>query len=205
MGAVVQFVTRKEMESFGREVYEALPPQFRDRLPAGATAHPQNAEIFRRAFQSMDSHVDRLFSQLGYQEGQRWDQWKLLAAFYLVEKKIGKHASTAVGTKIFETMPWPPSVTCLEDALLGIEHAYRASHDASFAEIGGWPVLEQRPGYLKIANATPYPCHLEEGTLAGVCAGFKAQRPTYQLLSSPKPKREGGVESVYEVKFLPKT
>jgi hypothetical protein len=199
-----EFVTRAEIEAHGKDVYEALPAQFRNRLPAGYKAQAQNAEIFRSAFQAMDSHVNKLFSQLGYVEGQPWDQWKLLAAFYLVENKIGKNSSVAVGTKIFSTMPWPPQITCLEDALEGIEGAYRASHEASFEAIGGWPVLEKKPGYIKIANATPYPCYLEEGTLAGVCAGFSAQRPTYQIVSPPPPKREGGTQTVYEVRFLPK-
>jgi hypothetical protein len=199
-----QFVGRKEIEAYGKEVYEALPLAFRDRLPAGFKAQAQNAEIFRRAFQTLDSQVNKLFSQLGYQEGEPWDQWKLIAAFYLVEQKIGKNAAIAVGTKIFSTMPWPPQIQGLEDALEGIEGAYRASHEASFELIGGWPVLEKRSGYMKIANATPYPCYLEEGTLAGVCAGFPAQHPSYQLLSKPTPKREGGTQTVYEVKFLPK-
>lgn len=198
------FVSRSEIESYGKEVYEALPVAFRDRLPTGFKAQAQNAEIFRRAFQALDSQVDRLFSQLGYREGQPWEQWKLVAAFYLVEKQIGKNASISVGTKIFSTMPWPPHVKCLEDALEGLEAAYRASHEASFDLIGGWPVLEKKPGYMKIANATPYPCYLEEGTLAGVCAAFPSQHPTYQILTKPTPKRYGGTQTVYEVKFLPK-
>jgi hypothetical protein len=199
-----QFVARQEIEAYGKEVYEALPVAFRDRLPSGFKAHAQNAEIFRRAFHTLDSHVNKLFSQLGYQEGQPWEQWKLIAAFYLVQQKIGKNAAVEVGTKIFSTMPWPPHVKCLEDALEGIEAAYRASHEASFELIGGWPVLEKRPGYMKIANATPYPCYLEEGTLAGVCAAFPAQHPSYEIVSPPVPKREGGTQTVYAVKFLPK-
>jgi hypothetical protein len=198
-----QFVGRKEIEAYGKEVYEALPITFRDRLPAGFKAQAQNAEIFRRAFQALDSQVNRLFAQLGYQEGEAWDQWKLISAFYLVEQKIGKTASISVGTKIFGTMPWPPQIKCLEDALEGIEGAYRASHEASFDLIGGWPVLEKRAGYMKIANATPYPCYLEEGTIAGVCAGFPAQRASYQIMPKPSPKRDGGTRTIYEVKFLP--
>ncbi len=198
-----QFVARTEIEAYGREVYEALPISVRDRLPAGFKAHAQNAEIFRRAFQALDSQVSRLFSQLGYREGEPWEQWKLIAAFYLVEQRIGKTASISVGTKIFGTMPWPPHIRCLEDALEGIEAAYRASHEASFELIGGWPVLEKRAGHMKIANATPYPCYLEEGTIAGVCAGFRAQHASYQILPKPVPKRDGGTQTVYEVKFLP--
>jgi hypothetical protein len=197
-------VSKEEINKYGKDVFEAIPRQFRQRLPAGVTAQPQNAEIFRRAFRTLDSQADRLFTRLGYQEGEPWEQWKLLAAFYLVECQIGKTASTNVGTKIFETMPWPPSVTCLEDALDGLEGAYRASHEAGFELIGGWPVLEARPGYMKISNATLYPCFLEEGTLAGVCNGFRAQRPSYRMLTNPIPKRQGGLETIYEVTFLPK-
>ena len=34
--------------------------------------------------------------------------------------------------------------------------------------------------------------------------GLSLERPTYELLHTPKPKREGGTETVYEVKFQPK-
>lgn len=79
-----------------------------------------------------------------------------------------------------------------------------ASHQAGFDLIGGWPVLDRVLGWVKIANATPYPCHLEEGTIAGVLAGFPAQRDTYEMRDTPRPKRRGGTETHYEVHFIAK-
>ncbi len=197
------YVSEDEIRRYGDDVYLAISAQFRGRLAAGVKAHPQNAAIFRRAFANLDSQVDRLFDRLDYREGEPWEQWKLMAAFYLVEVQIGKNASTMVGTKIFETMPWPPSVRCLEDALKGIDGAYRASHHGAASKlIGGWPVLENRPGFIRIACATPYPCHMEEGTIAGVCSAFREQRPTYELLSDPPPKRDGGLQTLFEVRFV---
>jgi hypothetical protein len=193
----LSFVGRDQLEAVG--AWEYLPESVRSRLPVGLYASSQNTMIFRRGFSFLQSFVDALFQRLGHVEGERWEQWKLLAAFYAVEKEVGPVTCTRVGREIFSTMPWPPQVKTAEDALGGLQFAFADSHEhAPTALIGGWPVTERRDDVWIVDNTTLYPCSLEEGTISGVCKAFGA---TCRLLPDPLPKRLGGTTSRFEVRL----
>src|SRR3954468_11028366 len=109
------FVTHAEMNAVSRDIYPLLPAQFRDQLAKETQASSQNSEIFRATFSFDPSLVDGLFQQLGY-DGGTWPMWKLVAAFYMVEKRIGPNTVRKAGERIYSTMPWPPHVKQVADA-----------------------------------------------------------------------------------------
>jgi hypothetical protein len=105
--STIRYVTRQMMESECPGVYQKLPRQFRDRLPARVHASPQNADIFWAGFNLFPGLVTDLFNRLKYVEGTVWPMWKLVAAFYLVEARIGESAVKHAGEQIHATMSWP--------------------------------------------------------------------------------------------------
>jgi hypothetical protein len=198
------YVTRAEMEAEAPGVYYLLPLQFRDRLPADVRASAQNAQIFRAAFGAMPRLVDDLFAKLGYFERMEWPMWKLVAAFYLVEVRIGQSTVRQAGEKIYSTMQWPPHIRSLADALRHIQTAYFESHLRAPASAAGcWRVELESPSHMVIADDTPYPCHVNEGVVAGICRTFAKQRPVYRLLEPEKAKRAGGTVTRYQIGFMP--
>lgn len=201
---MAQFVTKSAMEAECPGVYEVLPKQFRDVILAGQRASSQNAQIFRQGFDVLPGLVNELFARLKYKEGHDWDFWKLLAAFYLVEVRIGPNSAMRAGEKIYSTMPWPPQVRSLEDALRFTEIAYAESHlRGPFEHIGGWRVESTAPGRMVMVDSSPYPCSLNEGVIAGIARAFAKQKPSYQLLDPATAKRNGGRATRYEVTFRP--
>ena len=86
-------------------------------------------------------------------------------------------------------------------SLLGImamAHMQRHGH-RPIALIGGWRLVESKPGRMVIESSTLYPCHLEEGTITGVCDGFSAERARPTLMMARRPKRDGGKVTCFEV------
>lgn len=198
------YLTRDEVEAISPGSYELLPAQFRDRLPAGAFASPQNAAIFRATFAAVPDMVDDLFGQLGYVEGTNWPMAKLVLAFYLIEAKIGSSGVFAAGREIYSSMPWPPQVKNIADALRFTVVAYADSHlDAPAEVVGCWRVESEEPGRTVLVDDTPYPCQVNEGVVAGICAAFSACVPRYEVLDPGNAKRAGGLVTRYEVKYRP--
>jgi len=192
------------MDGVSREIYPLLPPQFRDGLASETKASPQNSEIFRATFSFDPKLVDNLFEQLKYEDGTTWPMWKLVAAFYMVEKRIGPNTVRKAGERIYSTMPWPPQVQSLADALRFTEIAYFESHlRAPRERAGGWRVELEQPGLTILVDETPYPCNVNEGVVSGICMAFTAQKPSYRLLDPATSKREGGLVTRYEVRFDP--
>jgi hypothetical protein len=199
-----KFVTRSEMDAVSKEIYALLPAQFRDTLPAEAKAAAQNSEIFRATLHLMPRLVTELFSQVKYTDGSEWLFWKLVAAFYLVEKRIGPNSVRQAGERIYSTMPWPPMVKSLADALRFTEVAYFEAHLRGGHEvIGRWRVDTETNGRTVLVDETPYPCSLQEGVIAGICRAFSAHKPVYTLLVPESAKRAGGMSTRYEVKYVP--
>jgi len=198
------FVTEREMNAVSPEIYGLLPVQFRDRLPTEVKASAQNSEIFRATFSFDPKLVDGLFEQLEYENGSEWPMWKLVSCFYLVEKRIGPNTVRKAGERIYSTMPWPPQVRSLADALRFTELAYFESHLRGPKEsAGSWRVELEKPGLTILADETPYPCNVNEGVVSGICMAFARQKPTYRLLEPEKAKRAGGLVTRYEVSFEP--
>lgn len=196
-----KFVTRAEMDAVSKEIYPLLPAQFRDVLPADGKASAQNSEIFRATLQVMPRLVNELFTQVKYTDGADWPMWKLVAAFYLVEKRIGPNSVRQAGERIYSTMPWPPLVKSLADALRFTEVAYFESHLRSPHEVvGRWRVESEAPGRTVLVDETPYPCYVNEGVIAGICRAFSKQMPSYEVDGA---KRSGGMTTRYEVTYLP--
>jgi hypothetical protein len=195
------FVTQREMNAVSPEIYPLLPTQVRDRLAAETQASPQNSEIFRATFSFDPTLVDGLFQQLKY-DGGIWPMWKLVAAFHLVEKRIGPSTVRKAGERVYSTMPWPPQVKSLADALRFTETAYFESHLRAPKERAGcWRVESERPGLTVLADETPYPCNVNEGVVSGICVAFMQQKPSYRLLDPQTAKREGGLVTRYEVTY----
>jgi hypothetical protein len=195
------FVTRAEMDAVSKEIYPLLPPQFRDVLPLEAKASAQNSEIFRATLQVMPRLVNELFEQVKYKDGADWPMWKLVAAFYLVEKRIGPNSVRQAGERIYSTMPWPPLVKSLADALRFTEVAYFESHLRSPHEVvGRWRVESEARGRTVLVDETPYPCYVNEGVIAGICRAFSHQKPWYECDGA---KRSGGMTTRYEITYEP--
>jgi hypothetical protein len=196
------YITRAAMEAEVQGIYEVLPPQFRDRLSLDVRVSAQNAQIFRRGFNLLPRLVDDLFAQLKYKEGTVWPFWKLVAAFYLVEKRIGPNSSRRAGEQVYSTMPWPPEVHSLSDALAFTQQAYFESHMHAPKELAGcWRVESSTASRLVLVDETPYPDSLTEGVVAGICHAFSRQGPAYTVLDEDKAKRAGGTVTRYEVVF----
>jgi hypothetical protein len=201
---MAKHVTRSEMDAVSNEIYPLLPKQFRDRLPAEAKASAQNTEIFRATLHVMPSLVNVLFNQVKYKDGDDWLMWKLVAAFYLIEQRIGPNSVRQAGERIYSTMPWPPMVQSLADALRFTEAAYFESHLRAPAEIvGGWRVQSEERGRTVLVDDSPYPCNVNEGVIAGICSAFSKQKPLYRILELESAKRSGGMTTRYEVRFEP--
>src|SRR5262245_30696885 len=178
------------MDAVSKEIYPLLPEQFRDRLPAEAKASAQNSEIFRATLYVMPRLVGELFAQVKYTDGSDWLMWKLVAAFYLVEKRIGPNSVRQAGERIYSTMPWPPAVHSLTDALRFTTVAYAESHLRQATEIVGcWRVESESPGRTVLVDDTPYPCFVNEGVIAGISRAFAGEKPSYTLLDSDHAKR----------------
>jgi hypothetical protein len=198
------FVSESEMNAVSREIYGLLPEQFRDRLPAEVTASAQNSEIFRATFSFDPKLVDGLFEQLRYESGSDWPMWKLVACFYLVEKRIGPNTVRKAGERIYSTMPWPPQVKSLADALRFTELAYFEAHQRGAKDRAGcWRVELEKPGLTILTDETPYPCNVNEGVVSGICMAFAKQKPSYRLLDPNSSKRAGGMITRYEVTYEP--
>lgn len=198
------FLTRDEVEAISPGAYDLLPAQFRDRLPADAMASKQNAAIFRATFAAVPDMVDELFAQLGYVEGSDWPMAKLVLAFYLIEAKIGSNSAFAAGREIYSTMPWPPEVKTIADALRFTVVAYAGSHlDQSPEIVGCWRVESEEPGRTVLVDDTPYPCFVNEGVIAGICSAFGRHLPQYEILEPESAKRSGGMVTRYAVKYRP--
>ncbi|MEO6599267.1 MAG: hypothetical protein ABIQ16_05300 [Polyangiaceae bacterium] len=200
----MSFVSEREMNAVSPEIYGTLPVQFRDQLPAEVKASAQNSDIFHATFSFDPKLVDALFDQLRYDHGGDWPMWKLVACFYMVEKRIGPNTVRKAGERVFSTMPWPPQVKSLADALRFTEVAYFESHlRAPKDRAGCWRVELEKPGRTILTDATPYPCNANEGVVSGICMAFAKQRPSYRLLDPEKAKRTGGLLTRYEVTFEP--
>lgn len=200
------FVTERDMNAVSREIYPLLPEQFRNKLPSEVKASAQNSEIFRATFSFDPKLIDSLFSQLGYDDGTEWPMWKLVSCFYLVENRIGPNTVRRAGERIYSTMPWPPQVTSLADALRFTEIAYFESHlRAPKDRAGCWRVELEKPGLTILTDETPYPCNVNEGVVAGICMAFAKQKPSYRILEPAQAKRAGGQVTRYEVVFEPAT
>lgn len=199
-----RLVTRAEMDAVSKEIYPILPPQFRDGLPLNVRVSAQTTRVFRGALQIMPRVVNELFGMMSYVEGSDWQMWKLLATLYMIEKRIGPNCVRTAGEHIYSTMPWPPSVKSIEDALRFVQDAYLHAHMLAPVEvIGSWRVLSEQPGRMKLEDATPYPCHFCEGVVAGICTSFARQRPTFLLAEPNASKRTGGVATRYDIRYDP--
>lgn len=129
---------------------------------------------------------------------------KLVAAFYLVENRIGPNTVRKAGERIYGTMPWPPEVRSIADALRFTHVAFFESHlRAPVERSGQWRVESETPGVTILVDETPYPCNVNEGVVAGICVAFARQNPSYRILDADRCKRSGGSVTRYEVVFKP--
>jgi hypothetical protein len=198
-----RYVTRAAMEAQAPGVYDLLPAEVRDRLPADVWASPRNAVIFRASFDAMPRLVDNLFAELRYVDRTQWPMWKLVAAFYLIERRIGQTTVRQAGERIYASMPWPAEVRSIAGALRHIDSAYNESHlQAPRSAAGGWRVELESPSRMVVVDETPYPCHANEGVIAGICRAFAHQRPAYLILDPDTAKRAGGTMTRYQVDFM---
>jgi hypothetical protein len=197
-----KLVTRAEMDVVSKDIYPLLPTQFRDALPADVKVSSQTTKVFRGALQIMPRVVNELFALMKYVEGTDWQLWKLLATLYMIEKRIGPNSVRTAGEHIYSTMPWPPSVQSIEEALRFVQAAYLHAHAPAPAEvIGSWIVRAEQPGRMELEDATPYPCHFCEGVVAGICSTFSRQRPTYALSEHEPSKRAGALITRYDIRY----
>jgi hypothetical protein len=195
-------VTRAEMDAVSKDIYPVLPAQFRDVLSADTKVSSQTTRVFRGALQVMPRVVNELFALMKYVEGSDWLMWKLLATLYMIEKRIGPNSVRTAGEHIYTTMPWPPVVKSIEDALRFVQAAYLDAHMQAAPEvIGCWRVQAEQRGRMALVDATPYPCGFGEGVVAGICTTFYRQRPTYMLADPNAAKRAGSLTTLYDIRY----
>lgn len=197
-----KLVSRAEMDAVSKDIYPLLPVQFRDALPADVKVSGQTTRVFRGALQVMPRVVNELFTLMKYVDGTDWQLWKLLATLYMIEKRIGPNSVRTAGEHIYSTMPWPPSVQSIQDALRFVQDAYLHAHMQAPPEaIGCWRVRSELPGRMELEDATPYPCGFCEGVVAGICTTFSRQRPTFALAEPEASKRAGGPTTLYDIRY----
>ena len=202
--STIRYVTRRMMEAECPGVYEQIPCQFRDRLPARVRSSAHNADIFWAGFNVFPGLVTDLFQRLRYVEGTEWPMWKLVAAFYLVEARIGESAVKHAGEKIHSTMSWPPHLRTVADALRYTETAYYESHLRAPRWLSGcWRIERETETRMVLVDDTPYPCRVNEGVVAGITRAFSHQRPRYGIRDPHEAKRAGGTVTRYDISFMP--
>lgn len=199
-----KLVTRAEMDAVSKDIYPLLPAQFRDSLPADIKVSGQTTRVFRGALQVLPRTVNELFALMKYRDGADWQLWKLLATLYMIEKRVGPNSVRTAGEHIYSTMPWPPGVQSIADALRFVQVAYVSAHMQATAEACGcWRVRSETPTRMELEDATPYPCSFCEGIVAGICSTFSRQRPAYIVAEPDTAKRHGGLSTLYEIRYDP--
>lgn len=97
------------------------------------------------------------------------DQWypieTLLEALECVEK-LGRSSLVQVGRKLFASTHargQAKPLGSVADLVFGIDGMYLHANRGD--DIGGWKVLQFKPGLARLEKTTPHPCPLEEGIL----------------------------------------
>jgi len=98
------------------------------------------------------------------------DQWYpislLLEALEALDKKLDSYALRSVGWSLFKLSHEADiraNAKSARDICYGIDGMY---HRANRGEaIGGWKVLEFKPGHAELEKTTPHHCVMEEGIL----------------------------------------
>lgn len=102
----------------------------------------------------------------------------LLDMLELLDKKMGPEGLRSVGWKIFSTFHAPQARQHFDNAR-DLLHAFDAMyHQANRGHrIGGWAVLDFRPGLAEMEKTTPHHCAMETGILEEALrmVGVKAQ------------------------------
>ena len=155
----------------------------------------------RAGFTFLQRFVDDLFKRLQHNDGEEWEQWKLLVACYCIEREVGPNALRGVGQKLFVNTPRPDAKT-VGDAIRGIQVSFQEQHGGmSPTLIGSWPIYQESPSLVIVDDTTFYPCAYHEGLIAGLCDAFPKNAARYALLDDPTPKRHGGVATRYAIQF----
>jgi hypothetical protein len=195
------YVPKARMEAVFPGAYELLPTQFRDRIPSAGRAHAANSTVLRAGFAFLQRFADDLFRRLQHNDGEEWEQWKLLVACYCIEREIGPNALRNLGQKVFSQVPKPEAKT-VPDAIRGVQIAFQEQHGGMSPKlIGGWQIQQESPGSLLVDDTTFYPCALHEGLMAALCDTHAKSAVRYDLLEDPTPKRQGGHGTRYAVHF----
>jgi hypothetical protein len=120
----------------------------------------------------------------------------LLELMAALDKKVGPRGLKKMGVTLFRlshearVLEVVDSVSALLQSFDAVyRHANRGEH------IGGWELLEFRPGYAKLDKTTPHHCVMEEGILARACEALGAPAEVRQLACF----RQGADSCLYEI------
>jgi len=188
------------MEAVFPGAHDMLPAPFRDRIPTLGRASATNSQVLRAGFTFLQRFVDDLFKRLQHNDGEEWEQWKLLVACYCIEREVGPNALRGVGQKLFANTPM--NANTVGDAIRAIQMSFQEQHGGmSPTLIGSWPIHQESASEIVVDDTTFYPCAYHEGVIAGLCDAFPKSAARYTLLSDPTPKRLGGSATRYSVQF----
>src|SRR5947209_10556441 len=84
-----------------------------------------------------------------------------------LDQRVGKNGLRQMGRQLFRdthAANVKQAVRSARELLYGLDALYH--HANRGEEIGGWSVVELRPGYARMEKTTPHHCVMEEGILA---------------------------------------
>lgn len=90
----------------------------------------------------------------------------LLEAMERLDRKLGRAGLVQMGRNLFTTSHEARVMQVAKsaaDILYGIDDMYR--HANRGRDIGGWKVVELKPGRARLLKTTPHHCQMEEGIL----------------------------------------
>jgi len=132
------------------------------------------------------------------------DQWYpqqgVLNAFRTIFERIEPTRLHTLGRKLPENAPFPPSITCLAEALRSMDVAYRASHRGMGHGLAyTFEPLSERSA--RLICETPYPCEMDLGLVEGLAERFRPKdSPRVQVTHEPgECRRDKAERCIYSV------
>jgi hypothetical protein len=121
----------------------------------------------------------------------------LLDLMELLDKKMGANGLRKMGRILFQLSHEARVLEVAKsarDIIYGLDGMYHFANRGE--QIGGWKVLDFRPGYALLEKTTPHHCAMEEGILGGALAAVGAP----STVTQPECFRKGAEACLFEIK-----
>jgi hypothetical protein len=155
---------------------------------------------FIKGLGQSESVIQRILQPHGLKaiDPEQWYDLELARAIYYdLEKHVGSRTLYNVGIQMIESAPFPPQINDVPSVLSSLNGAY--SMNVRGPQIGGITTVLEDDDAAVVTFSTPFPCHLEQGVVAGCCKKFGA---TPLLEHGPEGCRDqGNPECVYHISW----